>query len=204
MKKLLVPLICLATVGLQAQTRLNGGIQTGLMAPTGDFADKKDGYGHYLGAHEGVGVHFGGHLDLNFTPNHQLRFHLDALGFAGKEQDIYVGGLYAGTRKNGFGIGQLGGDYVYNFTDLSRGGYFLAGMNLNRIKAKAEFSQFPDAEVTQSGKVGFRIGGGYTFNRLLSLEGHLNSIVVDKDGPDGLGYDALTFLGVSVVFCFGH
>lgn len=204
MNKLFVPLICLTALGLQAQTRLNGGIQTGLMAPTGDFADKKAPNGHYLGAHEGVGVHFGGHLDLNFTPNHQLRFHLDALGFAGKEQDIYAGGLYAGTRQNGFSLAQLGGDYVYNFDSPVRGGYFLAGLNLNRIKAKAEFTQYPDLEVTQSGKLGLRIGGGYTFNRLLSLEGHLNSIAVDKDGPDGLGYDAITFLSVSVVFRFGH
>ena len=49
-----------------------------------------------------------------------------------------------------------------------------------------------------------RGGGGYTFNRVFSLEGHLNSVSVEKTGADGLGMDSLTWLSVSAVFRFGR
>lgn len=205
MRTTTLALCLLAASSLAAQSmRMNGGLQVGLGAPTGDFADKKDAAGTYLGANSGVGVHFGGHLDFNFTPHHQLRLIVNINGFASKQQDIYSGGYYDGTRQNAFGISQFGADYVYNAGSPTRGGYFLAGLNLNQVKAKADFSNYPDPEVTQSGRVGLRIGGGYNFNRIFSLEGHVNSVAVDKSGPDGLGYDAVTWVAVSAVFRFGR
>lgn len=204
MKNLIIALTCLSATGLAAQTRVNGGLQTGLMLPTGDFSDKKDGNGDYLGAKDGLGLHFGGHLDLNFNPHSQVRFHITVNAFAGKEQDIYTAGIYDGTRQNTFSIVQFGGDYVHNFTSPSRGGYFLAGASLNQVKAKATYTYYNDAESTQSGRLGVRIGGGYTFNRVFSLEGSLNHVAVDKSGPDGLGFDAITWIGCSAVFRFGR
>ena len=117
-----------------------------------------------------------------------------AISTSTSPQDTYSGGFYDGTRQNTFGISQFGADYVYNAGSPSRGGYFLAGLNLNQVKAKAEFSYYGDSEVTQSGRVGLRVGGGYNFNRVFSLEGHLNSVAVDKSGADGLGYDSLTWV----------
>ncbi|HJV88795.1 MAG TPA: hypothetical protein VJ623_00705 [Holophagaceae bacterium] len=204
MKKLTLALACLSATGLMAQTKINGGMQAGLNAPTGDFADKRDGNGDYLGAHEGIGLHFGGHLDLNFNQHSQLRLHLTVNGFAGKEQDIYTGGFYDGTRQNAFSVVQLGGDYVHNFDSPSRGGYFLAGASVNQVKAKYDFSNYPDPEATQSGKLGVRIGGGYNFNRVFSLEGHIDNVSVDKNGSDGFGFDSLTWITVSAVFRFGR
>jgi hypothetical protein len=204
MKKAILALVCLSATGLVAQTRINGGLQTGLNFPTGDFADKRDGNGDYMGVHEGLGIHFGGHLDLNFTPHNQLRLHVTVNGFAGKEQDIYTGGGYDGTRQNGFGVVQFGADYVHNFTHPNRGGYFLAGASLNQVKATYKFSNYPDPDASQSGRLGLRVGGGYTFNRLFSLEGHLDSVRVDKGGPDGFGFDALNWVTISAVFRFGR
>ena len=205
MRSLTLPLFLLVGTCLLGQsTTLNGGLQTGLNVPTGDFADKKAPTGDYLGANEGFGLHVGGHLDFNFTLHHQLRLILNVNGFASKQQDIYSGGFYDGTRQNSFSVVQLGADYVFNAGSPTRGGYFLVGLNLNQVKAKADFSFYPDQEVTQSGRVGLRVGGGYTFNRLFSLEGHLNSVSVEKNGTDGLGYDAVSWLAVSAVFRFGR
>jgi len=205
MRRLILSLLLVAGTSLMAQSvRINGGLQVGLGLPTGDFADKKTSDGEFLGANDGLGLHFGGHLDFNFTQHHQLRLIANINGFASKKQDIYSAGYYDGTRQNAFGISQFGADYVYNAGTPSRGGYFLAGLNLNQVKAKAEYSDYPDPEITQSGRVGIRIGGGYNFNRLFSLEGHLNSVAVDKSGPDGLGYDAITWVSVSAVFRFGR
>jgi hypothetical protein len=205
MRKAFLALTLLAGTSLAAQgVPMNGGLQVGLSLPTGDFADKKDRAGTYLGANDGAGFHFGGHLDFNFTLHHQLRLIANVNGFASKEQDLFVGGLYQGTRQNAFAVAQVGADYVYNLGSPTRGGYFLAGVNLNQVKAKADFSAFADQEITQSGRLGLRVGGGYTFNRLFSLEGHLNSVAVDKDGADGLGYDTISWLAVSAVFRFGR
>jgi hypothetical protein len=110
---------CLMAQGV----RTNGGLQVGLSLPTGDFADKKASNGDYLGANEGAGLHFGGHFDFNFTPNHQLRLILNSNGFASKKQNIFTGGAYDGTQQNTFGVLQFGADYVFNATSPSRGGY---------------------------------------------------------------------------------
>ena len=171
----------------------------GLNFPTGDFADKKTPYGDYLGANGGLGVHFGGHLDFNFTQNHQLRLILNANGFASKEQTIF-----GNTQQNTFGVAQLGADYVFNLTSPSHGGYFFAGLNVKKVKATYELAGYPDVEANQSGRLGLRVGGGYTFNRVFSLEGHLNSVSVEKNGGDGMGMHALTWLSVSAVFRFGR
>lgn len=205
MRRFILPLCLIAGTSLGAQSlRMNGGLQVGLGLPTGDFADKKSPNGDFQGANDGLGIHFGGHLDFNFTQHHQLRLIANINGFASKKQDTYSGGFYDGTRQNTFGISQFGADYVYNAGTPSRGGYFLAGLNLNQVKAKAEFSYYGNSEVTQSGRVGVRVGGGYNFSRVFSLEGHLNSVAVDKSGPDGLGYDSLTWVSVSAVFRFGR
>lgn len=195
----------LATSGLMAQgLKTNGGLQVGISLPVGDFADKKGGSGEFLGAHEGGGLHLGGHFDFNFTRNHQLRLILNSTAVASKKQDTYSGGVYDGTRRNIFGVGQFGADYVLNTTSPSRGGYFLVGLNVNQVKALTEYSFRSDVTVTQSCRPGFRVGGGYTFNRFFSVEGHLNSVSVEKSGQDGLGYDAITWLAVSGVFRFGR
>ena len=192
-------LLLLSGSGLWAQgARLDGGLQTGLSLPAGDFADTRDSAGGYLGANEGAGIHFGGHLDLNLTQHHQLRFIANVNGFTSREQDLYFTGSYQGTRQNTFSVAQLGADYVFNAGSPSRGAYFLVGLSVNQVKAKAEFSRYADSEVTQSGRFGARIGGGYTFNRVFSLEGHLNRVSVD------LGYDAITWVAVSAVFRFGR
>ncbi|HEX9009925.1 MAG TPA: hypothetical protein VF804_06120 [Holophagaceae bacterium] len=188
----------LACSGLMAQRfPVTGGLQVGLGIPVGGFADKRDPSGAYLGANEGGGVHFGGHLDFSFALHHQIRLVANVNGFASREQDLYGAGSYQGTRQNAFSVAQLGADYVCNLRSPSMGAYVLAGVSLNRVKAKADFSRYADTETTQSGRFGARIGGGYTFNQVFSLEGHLNRVSVD------LGYDALTWVGVSAVFRFG-
>ena len=199
MRSLALPLLLAGSSLLAQSTTFNGGLQAGLNFPTGDFADKKTPYGDYLGANGGLGVHFGGHLDFNFTQNHQLRLILNANGFASKEQTIF-----GNTQQNTFGVAQLGADYVFNLTSPSHGGYFLAGLNVNKVKATYELAGYPDVEANQSGRLGLRVGGGYTFNRVFSLEGHLNSVSVEKNGGDGMGMDALTWLSVSAVFRFGR
>lgn len=200
MRSIALPLILLAGPGLLAQsTAFDGGLQAGLNLPTGDFADKRTAYGDYLGANGGLGLHFGGHLDFNFTPNHQMRLMLNANGFASSEQT-----LFGSTQKNRFGVAQFGADYVFNAGSPFRGGYFLAGLNLNRITATYELAGYPDVEINQSGRAGIRVGGGFNFSRGFSLEGHLNSVSVEKDGVDGMGMDALTWVSVSAVFRFGR
>jgi hypothetical protein len=199
MRTLALPLLLLAGSSLLAQSpTLNGGLQAGFNFPVGDFADKKEA-GYYVGANGGLGLHFGGHLDFNFTSNHQLRLILNANGFASKEQTIL-----GNTQQNTFSVAQFGGDYVFNLDSPSRGGYFLVGLNVNKVKATYELAGFPDVEANQSGRMGVRVGGGYTFNRVFSLEGHLNSVSVEKTGADGLGMDSLTWLSVSAVFRFGR
>ena len=199
MRTTLLAFSLLASTGLLAQSALvNGGLQVGLNKPIGDFADKEVN-GDYVGANGGIGVHFGGHLDFNFSPHHQLRLVLNSNGFQSSEWSFW-----GPSQRNTFGVAQFGADYVFNATSPSRGGYFLVGLNANRVKAKYERSGWPDTEANQSGRTGFRIGGGYNFNRVFSLEGHFNSVSVEKNGTDGLGLDALTWVAVSAVFRFGR
>lgn len=193
----LFPLL-LACSGLAAQHYpVTGGVQVGLSLPVGDFADTRDASGAYLGANEGSGLHLGGHLDFSPALHHQLRLVLNVHGFASREQDLYGPGGYQGTRQNTFSVTQLGADYVYLLGAPDRGAYVLAGVSVNQVKAKADFSLYADTESTESGRFGARIGGGYAFNRAFSLEGHANRVSSD------LGFGALTWVGVSAVFRFG-
>ncbi|MBP1626311.1 MAG: hypothetical protein H6Q00_786 [Holophagaceae bacterium] len=203
MRKLLLtlPLLISATLPAQ-QTNITGGVHAGLSAPFGDFADKKDSYGYYLGANEGLGLQVGGHVNFEFDRHQELRLHATVLGFASKEQDAYDGSYY-GTAQNTFGIVQVGGDYLYHFTSPSRGGYLLGGLSLNQVKATYSFTGYPDYEVSQSGRLGFRVGGGYHFNRIFSLEGSLNNVSVDSNGTDGMGLNAITWVSLDAVLRFG-
>jgi hypothetical protein len=188
----------LAALTASAQnTAINGGMQVGLGFPAGDFASKKES-NLFVGANQGIGMHFGGHLDFNYNPNHELRLILNFNGFASKEQDIGFG-----TQQNSFSIAQLGADYVYNFSSYLKGGYIFGGLNFNRVYAKYELSTFGNADATQTGRVGLRIGGGYNFNRVFSLEGHFNNVSVQKDGDDGMGMDAISWAAVTCSFRFG-
>ncbi|MFZ1615629.1 MAG: hypothetical protein WAT51_15750, partial [Holophaga sp.] len=185
--------------------RINGGLQVGLALPTGDFATKESSSGLIMGANDGLGLHFGGHLDFNFNRHHQLRLHGDAHGFASKEQKIYLpGNYYSDTYQNAFGIAQFGGDYVFNMESPSKGFYFLAGLSLNRVTKTVKDSRFGDEDFTQSGCMGVRIGAGYTINRIVSLEGQINSVSVDAKGVDGFGLDSLTWVSFTAVFRFGR
>ena len=83
MRRLILPLCLIAGTSLMAQSvRMNGGLQVGLGLPTGDFADKETSNGEFLGANDGLGLHFGGHLDFNFTTHHQMRLIVNINGFA--------------------------------------------------------------------------------------------------------------------------
>lgn len=206
MRYALLALMLVAGSDLMAQeVRINGGAHIGMASPTGDFATKENAFGDYLGANNGLGLHVGGHLDFNFTRHHQLRFHLTVHGFASEEQDLVDSdGFSDGTLQNGFGVAQFGGDYVFNLGTPSKGAYFLAGLSLNRVTATTKYSYYPDWEATQSGRAGIRVGAGYTFNRVFSLEGQLNSVSVEAGGREGFGFDALTWMSFTAVFRFGR
>ena len=205
MRHSLVILTLLAGTNLVAQgVRINGGAQVGLALPTGDFATKELPDGTLLGANDGLGLHFGGHLDLNFNPHHQLRLHGTVHGFASKEQKFYTGYGSYDTHQNGFGVLQFGGDYVFNVTSPSKGAYFLAGLTINQITKTQKDSGYPDLTFTQSGCGGVRFGAGYTINRIISLEGTVNSVSVDAYGHDGFGFDTLTWVSFTAAFRFGR
>jgi len=214
----------LAASSLMAQgVRINGGVQVGLAVPVGDFATKETSSGDPLGANNGAGFHLGGHMDFNFNPHHQLRLHMTAHAFASMEKDTDYSDDYSGdddwddddfdfhdygdnadSNHNGFGIFQIGGDYVFNFKSPSKGPYVLAGIHLNSVRKTAHRDGIDDYNASQSGRMGLRVGGGYTFNRVLSVEGQVNSISVDAKGADGFGIDSLVWVSVSAVFRFGR
>lgn len=196
----------LAGSGLLAQqATFNGGVLAGTAGPTGDFADKRSAYGDYLGANGGFGLHAGGHFDLNFTPHHQLRFHLTVHGFASEEQEVAsVYGYGTATQQNAFAVVQFGGDYVVNLASPARGAYFLVGLSFNQVKGKTTYSDAPDWEADQSGRVGFRLGAGYSFNRTFGMELGLNRVALEETGPDRMGLEALTWISVTAVIRFGR
>lgn len=177
---------------LSAQVKLDGGIQTGLTLPVGDLKDKED-----FGTNNFFGAHVGGHLDFNITPHHQVRGEIT--------YHIMPGTRFSGPLqvKNDFKDLQFGADWVYNFTSPSSGGYFLAGANFNNFQV--DFDGVPGSgSSSQSGRLGVRVGGGYTFSRAFSLEGSFNQANVDKFGPDGFGFDTASWIQVSAVFRFGR
>ncbi|GLH74480.1 hypothetical protein GETHLI_29820 [Geothrix limicola] len=185
--------ITLALTGavLPAQD-ITGGLHTGLSLPVGDLKDKTD-----FGTNQFFGAHIGGHLDFNITSHHEVRgqltYHnLPGSGWGGPD-DV----------KNDIKILQIGADWVYHFQSPNMGWYTIAGASLNSVKDDYSANSFSGSS-SQSGKLGVRGGGGFTFNRTFSLEGTLNQVFVDKHGSDGLGFDTATWAQVSAVFRFGR
>ncbi|HJV49351.1 MAG TPA: hypothetical protein VJ549_08765 [Geothrix sp.] len=191
MRIVLATTLALAGAILPAQD-ITGGLHTGLSLPVGDLKDKTD-----FGTNQFFGAHIGGHLDFNITSHHEVRaqltYHnLPGSGWGGPD-DV----------KNDFKILQAGADWVYHFQSPNMGWYTIAGASLNSVKDDYSAIGFSGSS-SQSGKLGVRGGGGYTFNRTFSLEGTLNQVFVDKNGSDGLGFDTATWAQVSAVFRFGR
>ncbi|HEY3270848.1 MAG TPA: hypothetical protein VGJ89_06505 [Geothrix sp.] len=185
--------LSLALLGLPlAAQDITGGLQTGLSLPVGDLKDKSN-----YGTNQFFGAHIGGHLDFKLTNNHEIRAQLTYHSLPGSG--------WGGARdyKNDFKILQAGADWVYHFQGPSQGWYTIAGASLNSVKN--DWSAVGSSgSYSQSGKLGLRGGGGYTFNQMFSLEGTLNQVFVDKNGGDGFGFDTATWAQVSAVFRFGR
>lgn len=188
--------LALAGLPLAAQD-ITGGLQTGLSLPVGDLKDKSG-----LGTNQFFGAHIGGHLDFNITPHHQVRAQLTYHNLPGSGWGGFV------DAQNDYTLLQVGADWVYNFQSPNQGWYTIAGATVNSIKDEWEFTTGSGVRMSgsssQSGRFGVRGGGGYTFNRMFSLEGTLNQAFVDKNGSDGFGFDTATWVQVSAVFRFGR
>jgi len=176
---------------------ITGGLHTGLSLPLGDLKDKS-----YRGTNQIFGAHVGGHLDFNLTSHHQVRAQLTFQNFPGS---TWSGGS---GDQNAFKALQAGADWVYHFQSPNQGWYTIAGATVNSIKDEWSYTNGVGRRITgsssQSGKLGVRGGGGFTFNRMFSLEGTLNQIFVDQGGSDGFGFDTATWVQVSAVFRFGR
>lgn len=188
--------LALAGLPLAAQD-ITGGLQTGLSLPVGDLKDKSG-----LGTNQFFGAHIGGHLDFNITPHHQVRAQLTYHNLPGSGWGGFV------DAQNDYTLLQVGADWVYSFQSPNQGWYTIAGATVNSIKDEWEFTTGSGVRMSgsssQSGRFGVRGGGGYTFNRMFSLEGTLNQAFVDKNGSDGFGFDTATWVQVSAVFRFGR
>ena len=192
MRRMLSAALALTGLSLAAQD-INGGVFTGLSLPVGDLKDKAA-----YGTNQFFGTHVGGHLDFTLSPHHEVRAQLSYHSLPGTDW----GSAYA-SAQNDFKILQVGADWVYHFQNRSQGWYTIAGASINSLKD--DYSAFGySGSASQSGKLGVRGGGGYTFNRLFSLEGTLNQVFVDKGGSDGFGFDTATWTQVSAVFRFGR
>jgi hypothetical protein len=185
--------VTLALLGLPlAAQDITGGLQTGLSLPVGDLKDKSD-----AGTNQFFGAHIGGHLDFKLTPHHEIRAQLTYHNLPGSGW----GGFY--DTQVDYKILQVGADWVYHFQSPNQGWYTIAGASINSVKADVSEVGF-SGSASQSGKIGVRGGGGYTFNSFFSLEGTLNQVFVDKHGNDGFGFDTATWAQVSAVFRFGR
>ncbi len=192
MRRILAATLALAGMALPAQD-INGGVFTGLSLPVGDLKDKTS-----FGTNQFFGTHVGGHLDFTLTPHHEVRAIVAYDDLSGSDWGAGFGGA-----QNDFKILQVGADWVYHFQNPSQGWYTIAGASINSVKD--DFSGYGfSGSASQSGKIGVHGGGGYTFNKLFSLEGTLNQIFVDKGGSDGFGFDTATWVQVSAVFRFGR
>ena len=191
MRRTLTIALVLAGAALSAQD-ITGGLYTGLSLPVGDLKDKSD-----YGTNQFFGAHVGGHLDFNLTPHHQVRAQLTYLDLPGTGW----GGFY--DTQNDYKVLQVGADWVYHFQNPSQGWYTIAGASINSIKDDYSGVGF-SGSASQSGKIGVRGGGGYTFNSFFSLEGTLNQVFVDKNGTDGFRFDTATWAQASAVFRFGR
>jgi hypothetical protein len=131
-----------------------------------------------FGTNQFVGTHVGGHLDFTLSPNHEVRAQVTYHTLPGS-------------------------DWVYHFQSPSKGWCTIAGASLNSPKDDSSGYGF-SGSASQSGKIGIRGDGGYTFNRVFSLEGTLNQIFVDQNGSDGFGFDSATWVQVCAIFRFGR
>ena len=195
MRRTLALAFALAGVALSAQD-INGGVYTGLSLPVGDLKDKSD-----YGTNQFFGAHVGGHLDFVLTRNHEIRAHVTYQKFPGS------GWGGADDFKNEFTAIQAGADWVYHFDGPRSGWYTVAGASLNSIKDDYEYNVGgfrASGSASQSGKLGVRGGGGFSFTPSFSVEGTLNQIFTDKNGSDGFGFDTATWVQVSAVFRFGR
>ncbi len=191
MRMSLTPFALLILGATLSAQEVNGGLHTGLSLPVGDLNDKAD-----VGTNQIFGAHVGGHLDFNITPHHQVRGHVTYHAFPGSR--------WGGGWKNDYKDLQFGADWVYSFENPNRGWYVLAGAHINNFKVDADRDTppYPFYSASQSGRFGVRGGGGYSFNRSFSLEGHLNQAFVDKYGGEGLGFDTASWAQISAVFRF--
>jgi Outer membrane protein beta-barrel domain len=192
MRRILAAVLAFTGMALAAQD-ISGGVFTGLSLPVGDLKDKTG-----FGTNQFFGTHVGGHLDFTITPHHEVRAQAAYVSLPGSDW----GGDF-GNAQNDFKILQVGADWVYHFQNPSLGWYTVAGASINSVKDDYSGIGF-SGSASQSGKIGVRGGGGYTFNKLFSLEGTLNQIFVDKHGSDGFGFDTATWVQVSAVFRFGR
>ena len=196
MRQTLAIALFLGGAALSAQD-ITGGLHTGLSLPEGDLKDKSG-----FGTNQFFGAHVGGHLDFNLTTHHQVRAQLTFQNFPGS------GWGGPADDQNDFKVLQAGADWVYHFQNPRFGWYTVAGATVNSLKNDWETTtgagQRISSSQSQSGKLGVRGGGGYTFNSFFSLEGTLNQIFVDKNGADGFGFDTATWVQASAVFRFGR
>ncbi len=192
MRSRLVLTLVLMGLPLAAQN-ITGGLQTGLTLPVGDFKDKSG-----AGTNQFVGLHVGGHLDFTLTTHHEIRAQLTYHNLSGSDWGSAYGDI-----QNDYKVLQVGADWVYHFLGPNQGWYTVAGASLNSIKDDYSGAGF-SGSASQSGRIGVRGGGGYTFTRTFSLEGTLNQVMVDKNGSDGFGFDTATWVQISAVFRFGR
>ena len=192
MRRMCAAVLALTGMTLSAQD-INGGVFTGLSLPVGDLQNKS-GYG----TNQFFGAHVGGHLDFALAPHHEIRAQLSYHSLPGSGWSNGFGSV-----QNDFKILQVGADWVYHFQNSREGWYTIAGASINSVKDDFSGAGF-SGSASQSGKLGVRGGGGFTFNKLFSLEGSLNQIPVDKGGSDGFGFDTATWVQVSAVFRFGR
>ena len=190
MSRTLLYTLTLTGALLSAQD-ITGGLSTGLSAPEGDLKDKSG-----FGTNQLLGVHVGGHLDFNLTSHHQVRGHLTFQDFPGSNWG------FSGP-KNNFKAIQVGADWVYHFENPHHGWYTIAGGSINSLKDDYSRPGY-SASASQSGKLGVRGGGGYTFTPSFSLEGTLNQVFVEAGGSNGFGFATATWVQASAVFRFGR
>jgi hypothetical protein len=200
----LLALLASAGVDLAAQN-LTGGLYTGLSLPMGDLKDRR-----VWGTGEAVGAHLGGYLDFSLAAHHQLRAHLTFQNFPGSNWETPFGF----HNKNAYTDLQAGADWIYRIQGSGRGWYTLVGASLNNLRNERDYifitGPFPTQQASQvrstqsqNGRIGFRGGAGFTFNRTFALESTLNQVLVDSGGPNGFGFTTATWVQVSAVFRFG-
>ena len=194
MRHALTLAVLLAGSALSAQAPTFS-LATGLSLPLGDLKDRAD-----FGTNQFFGTHLGGQATFAINSRHAVRAQLTYQHVPGSSW-----GGFAASR-NDFGALQAGADWVYQLQAPYRGWYTIAGASLNQVKDSWDYINSAGRRVsgssTQSGKLGVRGGGGYTFSPRFALEGTLNQNFVDANGGDGFGFDTATWIQVSAVFRF--